>query len=431
MSKGRCMRIVFGLVVTMLWLLPVRAAEPTGPMSLEAARSMMLATHPALVRLRAQVRASEARADQIATALNPTLAGELDARVGALPQRGFDGPESSVLAGVGGAWTITDFGRTSAQVRAARQGALADEATIDAVALDLLAAVDEAYWIAKAQAELVDVAKANLAAEKRHREEAERFVTAGERAEIDVARSRTLEARATAELTRAETAARQALVALGRAIGVLSPPVGVHGDWSAPVADESASAEALGRRAYEGRAEVVAHRRRVNAAEAALAAADKGQLPYLGTDARIGVGSYGLEEWQPLWQVGVTLTWPFYDGGRTSAAIAAARADLEATKTVLRELEVSIHAEVSAAIQGIASAKSEIAAAATVRDAGVVELRLAEQRWKQGLGTGIELADAQTRLAVATADMTRAELSLALSRAGLTRALGLSADVTQ
>lgn len=430
MSKGRCMGIVWGLVVVMLWLAPVRAAESTGVMSLEAARSMMLVAHPTLVRLRALVRASEARADQIATALNPTLAGELDARVGALPRRAFDDPEASALAGVAAYWTVTDFGRTSAQVRAARQAAAADEAAIDAVALDLLAAVDEAYWIANAQAELVAVAQANLTAETRHREEAERFVAAGERAEIDVARARALEARAMADLARAETAARRALIALGQAMGVLTTPDGVQGGWSTAIEHETTNAQELARRAYETRADVDAQRRRVAAAEAIVAAADKGRLPYLSTDARIGVGSVGLEEWQPLWQVGVTLTWPFYDGGRTSAAVAAARADLEATKAVLRELEVAIHAEVSSAIQGIASAKTEIAAATTVRDAAGVELRLAEQRWKQGLGTGIELADAQTRMAVAAADMTRAELSLALSRARLTRALGLSADVT-
>lgn len=400
------------------------AAEPVGILTLEAARSRALAGHPTLVRLRAQVRASEARADQIGTALNPTVSGQVDATVGNNPPKDFDDPDVTVRAGVVGSWTITDFGRTSSQEKVARTSIGADEASISASERDIVAAVDQAYWVAKAQYELVAVAKANHAAETRHREEAERFVQAGTRAAIEVARAKTQEARARTEVVRAETAARQALVSLGQAMGMASTPTGVEGAWSQPLAEESTPIDALAAEAYSLRTEVEAQRRRVLAAEAAVVAAEKGTLPYLTADAQVGVGSVGLEEWAPSWQVGVTFTWPFYDGGRTSAGVAAARADLEAANVVLKELEVGVFSEVSSAVEAIVSAKSEIDASTAVREAAEVELRLAEERWKEGIGSGIELADAQTRVAIAASDRTSAELSLALARARLIRAMG-------
>jgi len=400
------------------------AAEPLGVLTLAAARSRALAGHPTLVRLRAQIRASEARADQIGTALNPTVSGQVDATVGNNPPRDFGDPDVTVRAGVVGSWTITDFGRTSAAERVARTAIGADESSITATERDIVAAVDQAFWVAKAQHELVAVAKANHAAETRHRAEAERFVQAGTRAAIEVARAKTQEARARTEEVRAETAARQALVSLGQAMGMAATPTGVEGPWSQALAEESGAIDALASEAYGVRTEVEAQRRRVATAEAAVTAAEKGLLPFLTADAQLGVGSVGLKEWAPSWQVGVTFTWPFYDGGRTSAGVAAARADLDAASVVLKELEVGVFSEVSSAVEAIVSAKSEIEASTAVREAAEVELRLAEERWKEGIGSGIELADAQTRVAIAASDRTSAELSLALARARLIRAMG-------
>lgn len=399
------------------------APETIGVLTLDAARARALQGHPTLVRLRQQVKGDEARADQIGTALNPTVAGVVDATIGATPPKDFGDPSTTVRAGVVANWLITDFGRVGAHEKAARVAIMAQVTGIKAVEHDILVAVDTAFWSAKASLDLVAVTQASLAAETRHRQEAERFVEAGTRAAIEVARAKTQEARARADVVAAQTQARQALVSLGQAMGLTTTPAGVDGGWSQPLAEESQGPDELFKAAWQVRAEVAAAEERVKAAEASLAAAEKGQLPTLSADAQLGVGAVDFEDWAPSWQVGVTFTWPFYDGGNTSALVAAARADLEAARLVMRELEVEIASEIRSALEAVASGKAEIEAANAVREAAEVELRLAEERWKEGLGSGIELADAQTRLTLAAADRTRAELTLALARARLSRAL--------
>jgi outer membrane protein len=51
-------------------------------------------------------------------------------------------------------------------------------------------------------------------------------------------------------------------------------------------------------------------------------------------------------------------------------------------------------------------------------------LRLAEERYRTGLGSIIELSDAQTRATDAEAQLIEAHYNLSLARAALLRALG-------
>ncbi|MBL8787019.1 MAG: TolC family protein [Deltaproteobacteria bacterium] len=414
--------------------LAARAAEPTptapvaadanGPgLTLDAALATARNKHPTLVRLRAQVKAASTRVDQLDAVLRPSVAGLVDFSVGATPPADFGDPTATVRAGVGASWTITDFGKNASQIRAGRGAVLAEDKAIEVTVRDIDQAVEEAYWNAVAQRDLVRVAQTTFESETRHREEAERFVKAGLRAPIEVARAKTQEARARTELVRAETAARLALVSLGRAMGGTVTPGAVAGSWSSVVTSE-VDVDALVKDASERREEVVAQRERVRAAELAVAASERGLAPSVSADAQVGVGSVGLEEWGPSWTVGVTLNWPFYDGGRTELATATARAELETARSVVRELEVAIASEIGFAASSLASARAELEAADTAREAAQVELQLAEARWKEGLGSGIELADAQTRVALTAAERTRAELSMALAKVRLERARG-------
>ena len=222
---------------------------------------------------------------------------------------------------------------------------------------------------------------------------------------------------------RARAQAELALVNLGRAMGVTTPPAAIAGDL-ASVAVEATGRDALVAQALGQRDEVRAFEARLRALELSVTAADRGLRPTLGASAQGGVGSVGLEEWKPTWQVGVSLNVPFYDGGRTRAATAAARADLAAARSGLEELHVRVAAEVDLALTALTAAQAEVEAAESARSLAEVQLSLAEARWKQGLGTGIDLADAQTGVALTAAARTQAELSLAVARARLVRALG-------
>lgn len=395
----------------------VARAEPAG-LGLAEAIATARSSHPEILRARALVVAADKRVDILGTALNPELAASVSAGVGAVPPLEFFDPRASADAGLSLGWTLVDFGRTRAAERAARRSVEASKVDIAALERDIALGVEEAFYQALAAHELVSVAVVNFEAEKRHREEAERFVQAGQRAAIDVARARTQEARARTELVRAEAGARLSLVYLARAMGVSAVPTGVAGAWP------SATVEGRVEAALANRVEVQAAKARIEASERAAEAAELGTAPLLRADARVGVGSRDLETWDPTWTAALTLSWPFLDGGRSAAEAEAARAEARANEVVLDQLAYVIAAEVQAEEVALVSAAAEVEAANAAREAADVEHRLAEARWKEGLGSGIELADAQARLTATGAERTRAELSRALALIRLKRALG-------
>lgn len=398
-------------------LVEVARAEPAG-LGLADAIATARDKHPEILRARALVLAADKRVDILGTALNPELAASVSTGVGAVPPLEFFDPRVSADAGLTLGWTLVDFGRTRAAERASRRAVEASRVDIAALERDIALGVEEAFYQALAAHELVSVAVVNFEAEKRHREEAERFVQAGQRAAIDVARAKTQEARARTELVRAQAGAQLSLVYLARAMGVSEVPAGVSGAWPTAMVDGQVET------ALAGRVEVQAARARIEASERAAEAAELGTAPILRADARVGVGSRDLETWDPSWTAGLTLSWPFLDGGRAAAEAEAARAEARASEVVLDQLAYVIAAEVQAEEVALVAAAAEVEAAQAAREAAEVELKLAQARWKEGLGSGIELADALARLNVTAADRTRAELSRALALIRLKRALG-------
>jgi outer membrane protein TolC len=72
----------------------------------------------------------------------------------------------------------------------------------------------------------------------------------------------------------------------------------------------------------------------------------------------------------------------------------------------------------------VASARAELPAAEEALVAARDLLGLAEARYRAGVGTSLELADAELELATTAAERVRVEYDLAGARAQLLRALG-------
>ena len=70
------------------------------------------------------------------------------------------------------------------------------------------------------------------------------------------------------------------------------------------------------------------------------------------------------------------------------------------------------------------SARASLAASGEVVASARERLRLAEGRYQAGLGSGLELSDAQVGFTAAAAQEVKARFTLALARAQLATALG-------
>lgn len=122
--------------------------------------------------------------------------------------------------------------------------------------------------------------------------------------------------------------------------------------------------------------------------------------------------------------VSVGLTVPLYDGGATRAAVDAARSDERGAQITKDQYVRGIKAEVQQTIIAVRDAFDR----SVVANASVVEareaLRLANVRYRAGVGTQLEVNDAQTALTQAETNQVNAQYDYLAAQARLQRATG-------
>jgi outer membrane protein TolC len=188
--------------------------------------------------------------------------------------------------------------------------------------------------------------------------------------------------------------------------------------------------EALVARALVERPELQALRARAAAGDANARVARASGLPQARVEAGYDYASPNTrilpltDAWKGTWSVGVQLTWAAFDGGRAQAASAQARAQAEAVRHQLADLEARVRLEVTSRALDLATAR----ASRQVADQGLLaareNVRVSQDRYREGLLASAELLDAETALLRAGLDLTEAEARLRLATARLTRAVG-------
>jgi outer membrane protein TolC len=331
-------------------------------------------------------------------------------------------------------WPIYTGGRTDALERAARAEAEAVGAERQTAQADLRLEVTRAYWALVTARASLDVLEQGVARSQAHVNDANQRFMAGLVPPNEVSSAVAQEARARMMAIEARTQRDVTRAELARLIGV-SPdqPLEPTGDlgraptvFPAKPLDvgplvESARAARHERRALE---------QRVTAADAQRDAAAAGRLPTIqflgGVDyARPNPRIFPRADVaQDSWDVGVGASWSLWDGGRTVAEVAQARAVSQAASERLKEFDSQLGVEVRQRSLEVESAVASVAAATSGVTAAADARRVVDERYRAGVIAGIEVLDAEYALLQAQLDLTRAQATVRLTEAQLTRAHG-------
>lgn len=122
--------------------------------------------------------------------------------------------------------------------------------------------------------------------------------------------------------------------------------------------------------------------------------------------------------------VGVTLTVPLYDGGATRAAVESARSGERQSLIQKDQFVRGIKAEVQQAIIAVRDANERTSVAGQTVTQAREALRLANVRFRAGVGTQLEINDAQTALTQAETNEVNARYDYLSALARLSRAVG-------
>ena len=389
---------------------------------------------PSLRQARAQVEAARGRVDLAEVARRPTVSLSASAATGSgfgagtgTSRGGADFFSHTESTGVGAqaSWRLYDFGLTDANVAAAQRSAEAQEASLGSSGLDVRTSVETTYLAAVANRRLVEVAASTVRSEDGHLDQARRFVAAQAKDPIEVVQAQARAANARSALAQARSNEAIALANLRSAIGWVDPATApiVPATWPSPADADPPGLADLVTTARGARPELVQLDKQLAAADASLTAAQRERRPVLSASASTqwspATGNWSPE---PSWTAGLSLTWQVWDGGRADADARIASANVAAVTAQRDALLVSLTSQLELSRAQIIANRANVAASSEAVAAARAQMKLAEARYAQGLGSQIELTDAQTAVTTAEGNAVSAQYQLANAWAQLRRA---------
>ena len=318
---------------------------------------------------------------------------------------------SQLLFDFGKNWAATDVAKATSEF--ARESV---ELQKDLIAL----AVKQSYYNLLLASRLVVVNAQALDRADLNLRSAKGFFEVGTRPRFDVTRAEVDVANARVSLIRAQNLVSLSRIALNTGMGIaINAPIRIVDTLAYEpfmVDRDSLVAEALRRRAEYRQAKY-----QVDAAEATLRQNFRNFFPDV-----IASGTYGSAraDMNEIYSYGVQLSWSIFDGGNKVARYKEAKALLDASKANVRDTELTIWQQVEQAYVNLISAEEQIGAAQKAVESAQENFRLSQGRFDAGVGTIIELTDAQLALTQAQSTQAQALTDYRLAIAQLERNLG-------
>jgi outer membrane protein TolC len=312
---------------------------------------------------------------------------------------------------------VNEARAASAKERAERLGVRTARDLVTLVAVNL-------YLESVAAASRIEAAHAQQATAETLFKQASDMKNAGVVAGIDVLRAQVQLQNQRQRTIRAENDFEKSKLQLARAIGLPSGQPFALTDQIpyAPLAD--VTLESALKTAFESRADYLAARERVTAAQSSRRAASAEHIPTLHLDADYGAIGQTPSDAHATFRIAGTLRVPLFDAGRSNARRIESEADLRRREAELEDFRGRVEYDVRSALLDLRAAGQQLEAAqANVTLAGQ-ELEQARDRFAAGVAGSLEVSQAQQAVASASDSYIEALYAHNLAKASLARAVG-------
>jgi outer membrane protein TolC len=326
--------------------------------------------------------------------------------------------------------TLYNFGKREGNVQSARDTLDAEQQNYATTTQDIVLAIKQAYYVYLGAQALVKVRQETVRSRELLVRQARGFFEVGTRAKIDVARAEANLFTAQADLIAAENGVKIAWVTLRNAMGSPRLP-------EQPVAEDSPEVEisfnlaAARNAAYDARTELKSFDAQKRASDQLIAVARRSHLPDLNFDASWGRRHLSNDPDQkntfplrPTWTVGLNLSIPIFDGFRTTNRVEETLHNYYRVKADEEDRRQLIALEVEQSYLRVVETQERIKANESASRAAKENLDLAQGRYQVGVGSIIEVTDAETLYTDAQTTYIRSVYEYKIADAQLARAMG-------
>jgi outer membrane protein len=323
---------------------------------------------------------------------------------------------------------ITDFGRTRNLYASSKLNAQAEQQTARATREQIVFAVDQAFYGALSADVLVKVAQQTVEARQVVANQVQALENAKLRSALDLSFANVALAQAQLLLVDANNNRGVAYAILSEALGLPNEQAFALLD-TAPPLPPARDIDSIIQEALANRPDLKALELQQSASEHLATAEERLQLPDINALGAAGVtpaGNNGLNS-NAYGVVGVNVHIPIFNGFLFSARASEARLRAKAAEENVRDLRDRVARQVREAWLNTNSAFERESVAAKLLQQATLSLNLAQARYNLGLGSIVELSQAQLQQTEAEIGTVTAKYQYELSLSALTYQLGNNA----
>ncbi len=409
--------------------------SPTGQLlTIEDAVRIGLENHPRIRSSGERIGSSEAQLGQQMSAYYPTISMANSYRTSQSSTNGGNDHATDTFSSQAAFnLTLYNFGKREGSVQAARETVDATKQDYATTTQDIALAIKQAYYNYLTAIALVNVRKDTVRNRDLLVKQAKGFFEVGTRAKIDVARAEANLYTAQADLIAAENAVKIAWVTLRNAMGSPRLP-------EQPVAEDSPEVvftmNLSGARnlALDERTELKSLEAQKRASDQLIASARRGHLPDITFDGSYGrrhvgdqiVSKHNLNTFplQPTWSAQLNFNIPIFDGFRTTHRVEETLHNYYNIKAQEEDRRQQIALEVEQSYLRVVETQERIKATESAAKASKENLDLARGRYEVGVGSIIEVTDAESLYTDAQTTYIRTVYDYKIADAQLARAMG-------
>jgi outer membrane protein len=425
------------------WMTLCAAALAAEPFPLSLKRAVELAASPegnTRMRISAEaLKQAESRSTQARSALLPDVSGaftdqNLTRNLAAMgiqvvtPIPGFHipafvGPFTTMDARVSATQSIFDLS-TYRRFQASKTGVSAAKADVNGSAEQVAAQVARAYLSAVRADADVETSKANVTLSEAVLKQAENQKAAGTGTGIEITRARVQLANDRQRLLVAENARRAAGLQLLRVVGLRLDTDLLLTDKLQYIPVDAVTIEQAKAQAWKERPDLAAQQEREATARISATAAKMERMPTVAAFGDYGSSGTFIDQALPTRTIGISVRVPLFDGGRRGARRVESESQYRTEKVKTSDLKEQIELDVRLALDELHSAEEQVKVSREGMELAENELAQARRRYEAGVAIGVEVTDAQSRLARARDNQTTALYNYNVGRIDLAQAMG-------
>ena len=422
-----------------------QATDPSATqlLTLDDALLIALDNHPSLTAARERIGAQRAVLGQQMADYYPTINlsnGYETSYSGKASERTFASESYSSVAKFG--MTLYNFGKREGAVQAARETLNATSQNYKTTVDGVILGVKQSYYAYLQARAIVVVREETIKSRDLLVRQARGFYEVGTKARIDVVRAESNLYTAQADLIAAQNAVKVAWVTLKNALGLRELP-------ERPLVEEAImttipyTLDEAREIAYATRPELKSFEAQRKAQDQNIAVARRGHLPDLNFESSYG-RKHGSDEvqkidrdplpdinrhlntfpLQPSWSVKLSLNIPIFDGFRTTNRVEEALRNYYVIKSQEEQQRQQVALDVEQSYLRMVELQERIKANEAAAKAAKENLDLANGRYQVGVGSIIEVTDAQTLYTDAQTTYVRALYDYKIADAQFVRAIG-------